>query len=81
MPWIAIILGAAPQMNPKVSLILTVHNREQYLEEAIASVLSQTYPDYELILWDDGSGDRTGEIAAHLSQQDPRIKYESRIQR
>jgi glycosyltransferase involved in cell wall biosynthesis len=62
-------------MNPKVSLILTVHNREQYLEEAIASVQAQTYPHYELILWDDGSTDRSGKIAAHFAQQDPRIKH------
>lgn len=62
-------------MLPKVSLILTVHNREQYLEEALTSVLSQTYPHYELILWDDGSTDRTGEIATHFAQQDSRIKH------
>jgi glycosyltransferase involved in cell wall biosynthesis len=62
-------------MNPKVSLIMTVYNREQYLEEALVSVLSQTYPQYELILWDDGSTDRSGEIAAHFATQDPRIKY------
>jgi hypothetical protein len=37
-------------MLPKVSLILTVPNREQYLGDAIASVLAQIYPHYELIL-------------------------------
>jgi glycosyltransferase involved in cell wall biosynthesis len=62
-------------MNPKVSLIMAVHNRGQYLEDALASVFNQTYPHYELILWDDGSGDLTGEIAAHFAQQDPRIKH------
>jgi glycosyltransferase involved in cell wall biosynthesis len=54
---------------------MTVHNREQYLVEAIASVQAQTYPHSELILWDDGSSDRTVEIAAHFAQQDPRIRY------
>jgi glycosyltransferase involved in cell wall biosynthesis len=62
-------------MEHQVSLIMTVNNREQYLEEAIASVQAQTYPHYELILWDDGSTDRSGEIAAHFAQQDPRIKH------
>ncbi len=62
-------------MNPKVSLIMTVYNRERWIEEAIASVLAQIYDNYELILWDDGSTDRTGEIAAHFAQQDPRIRH------
>jgi glycosyltransferase involved in cell wall biosynthesis len=53
------IAPPAPPMPPKVTLILTVHNRERYLEEAIASVQAQTYPHYELILWDDGSGDNS----------------------
>jgi glycosyltransferase involved in cell wall biosynthesis len=62
-------------MPPKVSLILTVHNREQYLEDAIASVHTQLYQDYELILWDDGSTDDSGEIATHYANQDPRIRH------
>jgi glycosyltransferase involved in cell wall biosynthesis len=62
-------------MSPKVTLILTVHNREQYLEEAIASIQAQAYPNYELILWNDGSTDDSGEIAAHHAAQDPRIRY------
>jgi glycosyltransferase involved in cell wall biosynthesis len=62
-------------MEPKVSLIMTVYNRERYLEEAITSVLAQTYPHYELILWNDGSSDHSGEIAARFANQDPRIEY------
>jgi glycosyltransferase involved in cell wall biosynthesis len=62
-------------MEPKVSLILTVHNREQYLGEALASVQAQAYPDYELILWDDGSTDNSGTIAANFATHDPRIRY------
>jgi glycosyltransferase involved in cell wall biosynthesis len=62
-------------MAPKVSLLMTVYNREQYLEAAIVSVLAQTYPHYEFILWDDGSTDRSNEIAIHFAQQDPRIKH------
>jgi glycosyltransferase involved in cell wall biosynthesis len=62
-------------MEPKISLIMTVHNRDQYLEEVIASVLNQTYPNYELILWDDGSTDDSGEIAAYHAAQAPRIRH------
>jgi glycosyltransferase involved in cell wall biosynthesis len=61
-------------MELKVSLIMTIHNREQYLEEALASVQAQAYPNYELILWNDGSTDNSGEIAAHHAAQDPRIR-------
>jgi glycosyltransferase involved in cell wall biosynthesis len=62
-------------MNPKVSLIMTVYNRERYLEEAITSVLAQIYDNYELILWDDGSTDRSGKIAAHYATKDRRIRF------
>jgi glycosyltransferase involved in cell wall biosynthesis len=54
---------------------MTVYNREQYLEEALCSIQAQTYLYYELILWDDGSTDNSGEIAAHHAAQDPRIRY------
>lgn len=42
---------------------MTVWNREQYLVQAIESVLAQTYRDFEFIIWDDGSSDRSLEIA------------------
>lgn len=41
---------------------MTVWNREQYLVQAIESVLAQTYQDFELIIWDDGSCDRSLQI-------------------
>jgi glycosyltransferase involved in cell wall biosynthesis len=53
---------------------MTVFNREQYLGAAIASVLSQTYPHFELIIWDDGSTDRSLQIATHYAEQDARIR-------
>jgi glycosyltransferase involved in cell wall biosynthesis len=62
-------------MPPKATLILTFHNRSLYLPQALASVQTQAYPNYELILWDDGSTDDSGEIATHHANQDPRIRY------
>ena len=58
-----------------VSVIMTVFNRAQYLEAAIESVLSQTYSNFELLIWDDGSTDRSIDIAAHYARQDSRIRF------
>jgi glycosyltransferase involved in cell wall biosynthesis len=57
-----------------VSLIMTVFNREKYLGAAIASVLSQTYTNFQLIIWDDGSSDQSLNIATDYAQQDARIR-------
>lgn len=58
-------------MAPKVSVLMAVHNGEKYLRQAVGSILSQTYSDFEFIILDDGSQDRTTQILAEFS--DPRI--------
>lgn len=58
-----------------VSVIMPAYNAENYIGEAIQSVLSQTYDYWELIVVDDGSRDRTPEIVRHWASLDPRIKY------
>ncbi|MBW4541355.1 MAG: glycosyltransferase [Myxacorys chilensis ATA2-1-KO14] len=60
--------------QPLVSIITTVRNREQYLSETIESVLSQSYSNFELLIWDDGSTDDSIEIARHYAAQDKRIR-------
>ncbi|OUC15243.1 MAG: filamentous hemagglutinin [Alkalinema sp. CACIAM 70d] len=57
-----------------VSLIMTVFNREKFLGDAIESALCQSYRNFELIIWDDGSTDRSLEIATHYAQKDARIR-------
>jgi glycosyltransferase involved in cell wall biosynthesis len=47
---------------PRVSAIISTHNRKDFVLEAVESVLAQTYGDYELIVVDDGSTDGTGEV-------------------
>jgi glycosyltransferase involved in cell wall biosynthesis len=56
-----------------VSVIIPAYNQGHYLGEAIQSVLSQTYQDFEVLVIDDGSTDNTAEIARSFS--DPRIQY------
>lgn len=58
---------------PKVSVLLPVYNAELYLEEAARSILGQTLADFELILIDDGSTDRSFEIMKALAHQDDRV--------
>jgi len=48
--------------KPSVSVLMSVYNGERYLQEAVESVLQQTYTDYEFIIIDDGSKDRTWEL-------------------
>jgi glycosyltransferase involved in cell wall biosynthesis len=58
---------------PKVSVIITTYNQAHFISQAIESVLSQTYNDFELIIIDDGSTDSTAEIVDTYC--DPRISY------
>lgn len=59
-----------------VSVIICFYNDERYLAEAIRSVLTQTYTNYELLLVDDGSSDESSMIAKRFVSSDPnRLKY------
>ncbi|NLE74758.1 MAG: glycosyltransferase [Actinobacteria bacterium] len=57
---------------PRVSVVMAVYNREKYVQEAVDSILAQTFADFEFIIVDDGSTDRTGEILT--TYRDERIR-------
>ncbi|MGL5075870.1 MAG: glycosyltransferase family 2 protein, partial [Waterburya sp.] len=61
--------------KPLVSVILIFLNEEKFIQEAIASVLAQTYDCWELLLVNDGSSDRSESIAQSYVQQDPQRIY------
>jgi glycosyltransferase involved in cell wall biosynthesis len=61
--------------TPLVSVGLFVYNGERYLEEALHSILNQTFTDFELIISDNASTDRTGAIAEAYARRDDRIRY------
>lgn len=63
-------------IKPAISIVLTTYNGASrgYLDEAIQSVLSQTYPRFELIIVDDGSSDLTGKVCEKYLR-DPRVMY------
>ena len=60
--------------GPKVSVIVPMYNVEKYLDTCVQSVRNQTLRDIEIILVDDGSPDRCGEMAEEYAKQDARIR-------
>ena len=62
-------------MNPKISVIIPTYNRAEVLVRAIKSVLSQTLPDFELIVVDDGSTDGTKKAVGEFIKRDNRVRY------
>jgi glycosyltransferase involved in cell wall biosynthesis len=61
--------------QPLVSVILPTYNRAHIVSKALQSVLAQTYPNFEVIVIDDGSTDNTKEIITNIACKDPRVKY------
>jgi len=65
-----------PVNRPRVSVITPFLNEERFISEAIASVLAQTYGDWELLLVDDGSTDNSPRIARQAAERSPsRVHY------
>lgn len=61
-------------MNPEISIIVPIYNVEKYLNKCIESILNQTFYKFELILVDDGSSDKCGDICDEYAKKDNRIK-------
>jgi glycosyltransferase involved in cell wall biosynthesis len=61
--------------NPEVTVGVPVFNGEHYLTEAVQSICEQTFEDFEVIISDNASTDRTAQICRELASQDARIRY------
>ena len=66
---------------PEVSVIIPVYNIEKFVEKCIRSVTGQTFRDLEILVVNDGSTDRSGEILERLAAEDSRIVYISQENR
>lgn len=60
--------------KPFFSVVMPAYGVEKYLEKAVESIKSQTFSDWELVIVEDGSPDKTGELAEELKQTDSRIR-------
>jgi len=58
---------------PRVTVLMAVYNGERYLREAVESILGQTFSDFEFVIVDDGSTDRTWQVLTEYAARDPRI--------
>jgi glycosyltransferase involved in cell wall biosynthesis len=62
---------------PAVTVLMPIYNGQDYVKDAIDSILSETFSDFEFLIIDDGSKDKSAEIIK--SYKDPRIKYVSNV--
>ena len=68
-------LGGASQGLPMVSIGMPIYSGERYIREALDSLLAQTFTDFELIISDNASSDRTESICREYAERDARIIY------
>ena len=64
--------------KPELSVIVPIFNSELYLEKCVESILNQTFENFEVILVDDGSSDRSLDICRKYEQKDKRVRVISK---
>ena len=60
---------------PLITTIIPTYRRPKLLQRAIRSVLNQTYPHFQVCIYDNASGDDTAAVVAEIAKGDPRVKY------
>lgn len=61
-------------MQPKISIIVPIYKAEEYLRRCVDSILAQTFTDFEILLVDDGSPDKSGEMCEEYARKDLRVR-------
>lgn len=61
--------------NPEISVIVCIYNMERFLRRSLDSLLHQSMKDFEVLLVDDGSSDRSSDICDSYTQRDRRFRY------
>ena len=61
--------------KPMITTIIPTYRRPKLLRRAIRSVLNQTYPHFQVCVYDNDSGDETASVVAEMAKADPRVKY------
>ena len=61
-------------MKQKISVIIPAYNSEQYIEKCLNRLIAQTYANFEAIVIDDGSVDRTAQICSDMAKKDNRVR-------
>lgn len=64
--------------NPEVTIIMATFNRARYISAALESIIQQSFTDWECIIIDDGSTDRTQDVVNRFLNQEPRLRYYKR---
>ena len=64
-----------------VTVVIYTNNAEKNLKKCVYSILNQTYEDFEILIVDDASADRTSEIALSLEEEDERIRFIGTLKR
>ena len=72
-------IAPSQHIDIKISIIIPVHNTENYLNQCLDSVLSQNFSDFEVICIDNGSTDKSLDILKNYAQNDSRVKVISQI--
>ncbi len=63
------------KLNPLITTIIPTHGRAERLKRAIQSVLNQTYPHFQICIYDNASTDETRHVVSEFAKVDPRVKY------
>ena len=62
--------------GPAVTVLMPAYNAEEYIAEAVESILTQTFTDFELLIIDDGSSDKTPDVVKEYTRRDSRVRLE-----